>query len=58
MAAGYTVFGELKGDPSRLSPTGAMNPALATKVSLGLQTMAALLIGDILALSQRYVIFV
>ena len=46
--ADFSIFGELKSQPSRLTPNEEMNAVMGHKVAIGLQIAATLLLGEIL----------
>lgn len=53
LCAGFSIFGELKSQPSRLSPTDHMDAVVGHKVASGLQVASMLLLGEILELTQK-----
>ncbi len=48
----FSIFGELKSQPSRLTPNEEVNAVLGHKVAIGLQIASTLLLGEILDTTQ------
>jgi hypothetical protein len=48
----FSIFGELKNQPSRLSPNEEMNAVMGHKVAIGLQIASTLLVGEILETTE------
>ena len=51
--AGFSIFGELKHQPSRLTPDEVMNSVIGQKVAAGLHVAATLLLGEVLDTTYR-----
>ena len=51
--AGFSIFGELKGQPSRLSPEDKMDAIVGHKVASGLAVASTLLLGEIFDLANK-----
>ena len=53
MDAGFSIFGELKNQESRLTPNEVMNSVIGKKVATGLHVAATLLLGEVLDTTYR-----
>lgn len=51
--AAFSIFGELKDQPSRLTPDEVMNSVIGKKVATGLHVAATLLLGEVLDTTYR-----
>ena len=53
VCTGFNVFGELKGQHSRLSPTSVMDAVVGEKVAAGLGVASTLLLAEVLQSAMR-----
>ena len=53
--AGFNIFGELKGQPSRLSPTSAVDTVVSEKAAAGLGVASTMLLAEVLSSANRRV---